>query len=53
MGTFDWLEEIASYFQSGIGAVVTLWGETHGGAVGAAGVGIFVISGIVKMIVAA
>ena len=42
--TFDWFEEITSGFEAGIGAVVAFRGETHGGAVGAAGVGCFVVA---------
>lgn len=43
--TFDWVEEVTSGFQTGVGAVVAFGGETHGGAVGTAGVGESVVAG--------
>ena len=42
-GLLDGLEEVAGGDQAGVGAVVTLGGETHGGAVGAAGAGLLVV----------
>lgn len=41
---FDWVQEISSSFQAGVRSVVTFRGESHGGAVGAAGVGQLVVS---------
>lgn len=39
----DGLEEIAGDFEAGVGAVVGFGGESHGGAVAAAGAGFFVV----------
>lgn len=39
------LEEVTGCFEAGICAMVAFGGESHGRAVGAAGVGVFVISG--------
>ena len=41
----DGLEEVPSGFETGVGAVVGFRGETHGGAVGAASVGLLVVAG--------
>ena len=38
------LEEITRGFKAGVGAMVTFGGEAHGGAVGAAGFGVFVVA---------
>lgn len=46
--TFDRLEEVAGCLETGVCAVVSLWGESHGGAIGSAGVGKFVITGKVQ-----
>ena len=42
--TFDGFEEVAGCFQAGVGAVIAFGGEAHGGAVGAAGVGLLVVA---------
>ena len=39
----DGLEEVAGDFEAGVGAVVRFRGESHGGAVAAAGAGFFVV----------
>lgn len=46
---FDGLEEVAGGFEAGIGAVVTFGGEAHSGAVGTAGVGELVVTGIMSV----
>ena len=48
MSTFDWFEEVSGCFQSGVCAVVSFRGEAHGGAVGAAGVGLLVVAGFAR-----
>lgn len=42
--TFDRLEEVTGCLETGVCAMVSLWGESHGGAIGSAGVGKFVIA---------
>lgn len=42
----DWVQEISSGFQAGVRSVVTFRGESHGGAVGATGVGQLVVSAL-------
>ena len=41
---FDWLKEVASSFEAGVGAMITFGSETHSGAIGAASVGCFVVA---------
>ena len=42
--TLDWLEEVPSCLEACIGTVVTFWGETHCGAITAAGVGLGIVA---------
>lgn len=46
MGTFYGFEEVSGCFEASVCAVVTFGGETHGSAVGAAGVGFLVVAEI-------
>jgi len=45
-GGVDGFKEVARGFEAGVGAVVAFGGEAHGGAVGTAGLGVFIVAGL-------
>ena len=42
--TLDGLEEVSSCFEASVGSVIAFRGKAHGGTIGAAGLGVFIVA---------